>query len=285
VNLVISTDFSSTGRASVDVDGRRIAFYTWGYAKDPPVYLVHGSSATARWWRDIAASLVEMGHFVVAVELSGHGDSSHHSTYGYVQWAREVHAVIHATGGRGDAVLVGHSMGGSVCMRAAMDFGTELAGVVVVDSVVREPTNEDWLVRRARSGRPHTVYPTRDAAISRFRTIPETTSADALLLRHIAESSITPVQGGWTWKFDMGIFGKDSLQPPQLERPDCPVRLVRGDRGLVDETMAATIAHRLGCPPAVVIENCGHQVMLDRPTELLRLLQIWLDEWQRTELN
>ena len=50
--------------------------------------LVHGGAAHSRWWDHIAPMLTE-GWRVVAVDLSGHGDSDRRDHYSLDTWARE----------------------------------------------------------------------------------------------------------------------------------------------------------------------------------------------------
>ena len=62
--------------ADVTVDGARIAYRAWGKPGRQGVVLVHGGAAHAGWWDHIAPFLAAE-HRVVAIDLSGHGDSDH----------------------------------------------------------------------------------------------------------------------------------------------------------------------------------------------------------------
>src|SRR5262249_57102754 len=58
------------------VDGASIAYRAWGNPGPDgrSIVLVHGGAAHSRWWDHIAPLLIG-GWRVVAVDLSGHGDS------------------------------------------------------------------------------------------------------------------------------------------------------------------------------------------------------------------
>src|SRR5260370_36800646 len=56
------------------VDGASIAYRAWGDPDGRSIVLVHGGAAHSRWWDHIAPMLTD-GWRVVAVDLSGHGDS------------------------------------------------------------------------------------------------------------------------------------------------------------------------------------------------------------------
>src|SRR3954447_26955423 len=70
----IETPFDT---GAVVVDGARITYLLWGGDSDKPgIVLVHGNGAHAHWWTFIAPFLLE--HYrVVALDLSGMGDSGH----------------------------------------------------------------------------------------------------------------------------------------------------------------------------------------------------------------
>ena len=57
----------------VVVAGARVAYRAWGPAGAPGVVLVHGGAAHSGWWDHVAPLLT--GHRVVALDLTGHGDS------------------------------------------------------------------------------------------------------------------------------------------------------------------------------------------------------------------
>jgi pimeloyl-ACP methyl ester carboxylesterase len=53
------------------------------------VVLVHGGSAHRHWW-DHIAPVIARDHGVVAIDLSGHGDSDRRPVYNFEAWAGEV---------------------------------------------------------------------------------------------------------------------------------------------------------------------------------------------------
>src|SRR5436309_7967670 len=67
------------------VDGASIAYRAWGDPDGRSIVLVHGGAAHSRWWDHIAPMLTE-GWRVVAVDLSGHGDSDRRDRYSLDTW-------------------------------------------------------------------------------------------------------------------------------------------------------------------------------------------------------
>ncbi len=120
----------------VEFEGCPIHYLRWGESGKPGLVFVHGGAAHAHWWSFLAPQLTH-DYQVVALDMSGHGDSGRRSEYPRELWAEEVMAVIHDAGFSGPPVIVGHSLGGMVTLVAASRHGKELAGAVIVDMPVR----------------------------------------------------------------------------------------------------------------------------------------------------
>jgi pimeloyl-ACP methyl ester carboxylesterase len=182
---------------TVTVEGTSIAYRAWGDPADRTIVLVHGGAAHSRWW-DHIGPLLANGWRVVAMDLSGHGDSGRRGSYSLDTWAREVLAVVADAGTAASSVVIGHSMGGLVTLRLATLAGSRIAGAVAIDSPVRDMAPEDRAARQRRAFGPLRVYPTRQAAMARFRPIPDQPTL-AYIAEHVAATSIRPAEGGWTW--------------------------------------------------------------------------------------
>lgn len=266
---------------SVTVDDTPIAYRAWGELGTTGIVLVHGGGAHSRWWDHIAPLLAE-GRRVAALDLSGHGDSGRRDEYTLDQWAHEVLAVATDAGIAAPPVVIGHSMGGFIALRAAGIYGSGLAGIVVIDSPVHDITPEDRAARDARAFGPLRVYPTREAAIARFRPIPDQ-PALPYIRAHVAATSIHEVSGGWSWKFDPGIFGRPQFTPALLHQLDCRVALFHAEHGIVPPHTTELMYDRLGRrAPVIEIPAAGHHVMLDHPIALVTGIRTLLSDWDHS---
>src|SRR5215471_2564790 len=98
-------------RRTTMVDGAAIAYRTWGEPGGRGIVLVHGGAAHSRWWDHVGPLLAD-GRRVVAIDLSGHGDSGRRESYSLDGWAREVLAVAEDAGiAAVPPTVIGHSMG------------------------------------------------------------------------------------------------------------------------------------------------------------------------------
>jgi len=265
---------------TVTVEGASIAYRVWGEPADRGIVLVHGGAAHARWW-DHIAPLLTNGWRVVAPDLSGHGDSDRRPGYSLDIWAREVLSVS-TDAGITAPVVIGHSMGGFIALRMATLFGSRLAGAVAIDSPVRDIAPEEAAARQQRAFGPLWVYPAREQALARFRPIPDQPVLP-YIAEHVAATSVRPVEGGWTWKFDPAIFDRDRLTPTLLTRLDCRVALFRAEHGIVSEQLGEVMYDQLGrVAPLVEIPAAGHHIMLDEPIALVSALRTLLAGWDHS---
>jgi pimeloyl-ACP methyl ester carboxylesterase len=266
---------------ATEFEGTSIAYRAWGNPADRNIVLVHGGAAHSRWW-DHIAPLLARGWRVVAMDLSGHGDSGRRERYSLDSWAREVLAVVADAGTAASTVVIGHSMGGLVTLRLATLAGSQIAGAVAIDSPIRDMAPEDRAARQQRAFGPLRVYPTREAAIARFRPIPDQPVL-AWVAAHVAATSIRPAEGGWTWKFDPQVFARDTLTPELLTRLDCRIALFRAEHGLVTPQQGEAIYDRLGrIAPLIEIPVAGHHIMLDEPVALAAALRTLLADWDHS---
>ncbi len=266
----------SASAHSITVNGRTIAFRIWGEGAGRSVVLLHGGAAHSHWWDHIAPLLAQHRQ-VIAFDLSGHGDSDHRDAYVVDEWALEALSVAKRAD-NGPAILIGHSLGGVVALRAAMQHGAELGGIIIVDSpIVSFTPEEDAAADRLAFG-PARVYPTREDVVARFRPIPDQPTLD--YVRHyVAATSVREITGGWGWKFDSRIFDHVP-QLPELAPLACRSAFFYGDAGMVSPAMVDAIFEGLGRVTAMVeVPDAGHHIMLDQPLALTTGLRSILAEW------
>lgn len=116
-------------------DGVPIAYATSGDGK-PALVLIHGWSCDRTYWAAQVAPLSESFQ-VITVDLGGHGEAgSGRWPWTIDSFGRDVAAVVEAVNPE-EIVLVGHSMGGTVAIAAALHLGERVKGVVWVDTYKR----------------------------------------------------------------------------------------------------------------------------------------------------
>jgi pimeloyl-ACP methyl ester carboxylesterase len=237
------------------------------------------------WWSILAPEL-SRHYYVVAPDLSGHGDSGRRETYPLEDWANEVVAVIDDAGCAGPPVIVGHSMGGLVSIVAAALHGDRLTGAVIVDSPVRRPDPESDEKTGGKAFRNPKTYPDLQTALAHFRLIPEQPCEHAFILDHIARHSLRQTEGGWTWKFDPRVF----LRFPRkslgnyLAGVRCRVALLRGEFSVIVPPETGEYMYELldRNAPLVEIPQAHHHLILDQPLAFIAALRALLADWEHS---
>ena len=278
----------------VEVGGCPVHYLAWGERGRRGLVFVHGGGANAHWWTHVAATFAE-DFRVLAVDLTGHGDSGHRDTYSLEQWTDEVMAVAADGGIVGPPIVVGHSMGGFVTIATAAMHSEHLAGVIICDSPVTEPDPEVGAYHVGDAFGRERVYPNLEDALVRFRTVPAQPHYLPFVMDHVARNSVKHVpatdehDGGWSWKFDRSVFaqfagGVRSIALPYLPAVRCRLALLRSEHGLVTKDIGDAMFERLGrVTPVIEIPEAGHHAMLDEPLILLTAIRALLADWEHSE--
>ncbi|MDY7031943.1 MAG: alpha/beta hydrolase [Thermodesulfobacteriota bacterium] len=120
-------------RVVLSKDGIPISFEVYG-SGEPTLVFVHGWSCDARYWR-MQIPYFSTGYRVVTLDLAGHGHSGMtRSQYTMRAFGEDVKAVVQAIG-TNQAILLGHSMGGSVIAEAARLMPDRIIGLIGVDTL------------------------------------------------------------------------------------------------------------------------------------------------------
>ena len=269
----------------VDVAGCPIHYLHWGERERPGLVFVHGGAAHAEWWSFLAPQLTH-DYQVLALDLSGHGDSGRRDEYPRELWAEEVMAVIEDADLPGPPVVVGHSLGGMVSIVTASRYGERLAGAMIVDTPVRKPDPESQEGRHGRMFRNPKTYPDLETALEHFYLSPPQPCEHGYILDHVARHSLHRVEAGWTWKFDPRIFLRVSLKPVSeyLAQTRCRVAVLRGEfSDLVPPETGAYMYDLLDRnAPIVEIPQAHHHLILDQPLAFIAALRALLADWEHT---
>ena len=129
-------------------NGRTINYLHVGDAHLPLVIFVHGSPGSLSAFIDFMADTVLLKHAqLVSVDRAGFGESN----FGYAEKSLEKQAeylkpILEKYKNNKPVILVGHSLGGPVIARMAMDYSALIDGLVLVAGSIApdlEP-NETW---------------------------------------------------------------------------------------------------------------------------------------------
>jgi len=264
----------------VDVEGAKIHFLTWGDTNNPGLFFVHGFSANAHWWDFIAPAFIE-DYCVVAIDLSGSGDSDHRESYSQEIYAKEIKSVCDAMNWK-SADFIAHSMGGSISLNATSIYPDIFKSLILLDSIVVLPPDK---VRNYSSNRSMIradfIYEDEASAIESFRLIPPQPCQNEYLLNHIAINSYKKTDEGWLLKSDgkmMKTYQSKDLTDT-LMAIQCPIYIVYGLMSQIFTQEILDYTVYVGNIPqerVVGVPGTMHHLFVDDPlsviTELKNLL-------------
>lgn len=260
----------------VPVDGTPIACLGWNMEAThlPGLILVHGFRAHAHWWDHIAPALAD-SHRVVALNMSGMGDSGRRLAYTRAQFAQEILGVAVACGFH-PFTLVTHSfgtIGGILAANAAPD---RVHRLIMIDAGLPIAGESEHQIPAI----PSRLYASREAGMARFRLNPPGVWPVPEILTHIAYHAVCETEGGWTWKFDPALPQglNHELYRDRLNGIQVSVDIIRGDRSEIMTTERVAEARRLA-PHAgqpIVIPASHHHILVEQPLALTVALRALL---------
>ncbi|MDA0979246.1 MAG: alpha/beta hydrolase [Proteobacteria bacterium] len=268
---------------STTVEGARIAYLHWENPGAPGLVFVHGHAAHAHWWDFIAPAFHETCN-VLALDLSGAGDSDHRQAYSVRQFAAEILACIDDAG-LGRAHLVGHSFGGTLSRIAAWLHPDAFRSLVLVDSMIPATRGARTPPPLPRSRTRH--YPTIEEAVRRFRLRPPQPASHDYIISHIARHSVRREAAGYVFKLDAAVFAKmlpDESLPAATEMIrdlGIPAAMIYGDHSRFFPAEAIPFLHTLLPEDNIVaIADAHHHVFLDQPLAFNEALAGLLADFQ-----
>ena len=262
---------------SVEVDECDVAYRFYPSPDKPGMLLIHGMNAHSRWWDFIAPQLLDE-YEIAAMDLTGMGDSDYRYEYDTDTFAAEIKAVLDHAGFDNDCIVVAHSFGGYMAVRAANEYAGRFGALILVDSGIRHPDDPPPDKPLMGGGRGKT-YPDRETALMRFRLQPPQPCDNDYIVQYIARNSLMPVDGGgWAWKFDedlMTTLKDGERQPEEYANLQLKLGLIYGnDSELFSQNTLAYMRELIPQDfPAVGIENGQHHVFLDQPLAFIDALR------------
>jgi len=266
-------------RLSADVGGgARLSALRWGRAA-PEIVLLHGGAQNAHTWDTVALA---MARPLIAIDLPGHGHSSHREDHVY--WPADnavaVEAAVRELAPEAKLV-VGMSLGGLTALALTDRAPDVVRSLVLVDVTPGVNREKSSAIAQFIDGPEY--FASFDEILERTVAF-NPTRTESSLRRGILHNAIEAPDGRWRWRYDLPRRGSgegdDGRIMPGLDdlwdavaRVRVPLTLVRGSLSpVVDDDDVAELQRRN--PNAVVelVEGAGHSVQGDKPVELARLL-------------
>ncbi|MBS0519692.1 MAG: alpha/beta hydrolase [Proteobacteria bacterium] len=258
------------------VDGREVFATTGGVAFDPAkpaVIFLHGAGFDRTGWRLQTRWFAHHGRSVLAVDFPAHGWSEGPVLDSIADMADWTARLIDAAGLK-SAALVGHSMGALVALDCAGRHGEKVRALGLCGVAAEMPVHPEML----ESAKANTI---KVQELMTFWGIGNALHkggmvSPGLWLRQESLAVLSHSRPG-VIHADLAACNayKDALERAAAVK--CPTVLVLGDGDLMTPAAKARpLAAAIAGAKAVVISNCGHFMMVERPDETLEALKSYV---------
>lgn len=253
------------------------AYYDGGPKLGETIVMVHGFGADKDNWLRMARHFSSRYHVVVP-DLPGFGESSRPTgSYDVGTQAERLADFIQALGG-GKVHLVGNSMGGHIVALYAARYPDRVRSLALFDNAGVTAPHKSELFDLLEQGRPNPLVVTR---VSDYDRLIDFVFVDppvlpAPLKRYLADRAIAN-QVHYEAVFQQLVQRYIPLEP-ELPKIQAPTLLLWGDQDRVLDVSSLDVMKPL-IPHAstVVMKDCGHAPMIERPAETARHYQAFLD--------
>ena len=276
--------------AGLSKHARNVAGHRWVYAERkaadanaPTLVLVHGFTGSKENWYPVARVLGDRYRLVIP-DLPGWGESQRlpRENYGFLAQSERLAAFVHAISPDRPVVLVGHSMGGGIVALVAAGYPQRVSRVALLDAAgVRFQDNRFGEAVLAGEN-PFAVH--------------DRTSLDAYLStvfhRADARPSIPwPADRAYIARrihdaaFEQAVLARIGRGPERFLPGDEATRIrqptlllwCRQD-AVIDPSALALYAARIPQARRVLLDDCGHMSLMERPDAVAAALESLIAE-------
>jgi pimeloyl-ACP methyl ester carboxylesterase len=108
---------------------------------------IHGSGDSSRIWRLQLAYFSSQGWQALAIDLPGHGQrpDSFPAEVSVQDYANAVHEIVKQELHLTRPIIAGHSLGGAIALTMGLEYGSDLAGLILIGTGARLKVHPDLL--------------------------------------------------------------------------------------------------------------------------------------------
>jgi pimeloyl-ACP methyl ester carboxylesterase len=225
----------------------------------PPIIFVHGWAATRRFWEGSTRQLAE-GYRTISIDLRGHGASDKQKglDYSFARMTRDILELVDNLG-ISAPIMVGHSLGGLISAHCASDTGSSGLVLTGVSKKIQVPIMRLRILMKMRWLAEKLVTPRMFAP-----------GVDEKLLDFVRNESARSSAGVLVEVMKQTV---GSELPTHLGNLKIPILVVAGEfDSLVPMAGQQRMARELE-GKFDVVEGAGHNLMLEKPDEFVRILR------------
>ncbi|HEY4689464.1 MAG TPA: alpha/beta hydrolase [Anaerolineae bacterium] len=243
------------------------------YGRGKPVILLHGWINSWGVWQDEMIHLAEHGHKVYALDFWGFGESAKSKTppFRVASYVEMVDQFMDTLGIRCAPVL-GHSMGGTVALRLALDKPERVTRVAAIGSPINGSSLNFFLKLAGINWVAHVVWraPTLLRLVIVMNTWGDSERVRKMILRDVEKTSLE------SFFRSIGDLHYTDLRQP-LHKLAIPALGVYGKSdNIVNPNQARVLADSVSGATVHLMNRSRHFVMLDEPEAFHKVVSDFL---------
>jgi pimeloyl-ACP methyl ester carboxylesterase len=272
---------------NIEIPNRSIAILTNGKTEKPLLLMVHG-------WLDNAASfgklLPLLNDFnVVAIDLPGHGKSSHRSPdahYHLLDYVHDLHCLVMAQGWQNFSI-VGHSLGGIISSIYCATFPELVRNFVCIESAgpLTEPEASSIeqlkksIESRVAAEQKTIKQPKSFASIveSRLKVSDLSSENATMILQRNTKNLVNNSE--IQWSTDKRLRTVSSLRLTQRQAEvfvqgiQCPIHFILGDSGFAKVKVLMEQRTSLFKEAKLTVVKGGHHVHMESEKQIAQIIK------------
>jgi 2-succinyl-6-hydroxy-2,4-cyclohexadiene-1-carboxylate synthase len=243
----------------------------WSCGEGPRLVFVHGFTQTASSWKPIAEHFAADGYESIVVDVPGHGAS----TDVQIDLRRGADMLTSLCGA---AVYIGYSLGGRLCMHAALMHPHLVRGLAVVGTAPGIADESERAARRVADNElaNHIV----DVGVDKFldEWLAQPLFAGLTLDDDARANRLTNTPEGLASSLRLAGTGAQASLWPRLHEMRMPVLTIAGEQDNKFASIARKVSATVPRGEAIEIPGAGHAAHLQEPQLVEKALADWLLE-------
>ncbi|MFZ3206855.1 MAG: alpha/beta hydrolase [Pseudomonas sp.] len=274
---LVALQQADLGAKQVTVGDLSIHYYQGGPSDGETILMVHGFGASKDNWLRFARYFTE-GYQVIALDLPGFGDSSKpYASYDVGTQVERLAAFTQALQIK-KLHLIGSSMGGHISALYAARYPEQILSVALLGNAGIDSPQKSELIGRLERGEPNPLIvktPQQFEQLLEFIFV-EVPSMPKRLKHYLAERSVA--NSMHNERIFAQLVSRYIPLEPVLPKIQAPTLLLWGAQDRVLHVSSIEVMQPLLQRPSVVImQDCGHAPMIERPQETAEHYQAFLD--------
>ena len=240
-----------------------------------PLFILHGLLGSSDNWISLA-KIWSKTHKVYLIDLRNHGQSFHSDQFNYDLMANDVYELIMDESIQ-SVDIIGHSMGGKVAMKLAVQHPSKIKNLVIIDIAPKYyPVHHEQILKGLKAIQLSNLA-SRNEADETLKKYVNEAGIRQFLLKNLKRNA-----EGYIWKMNLNVISEQIENVGENlknhDKFDGPTLFIRG--GNSDYINGADLAQINKIFPkskVETIDNAGHWVHAEKPTELMMTINQFIN--------